>query len=246
MSWLYSRALVEEYSAATCSDGALSALSSGTPTPRAFLPSDRMTAFSRPSRFGMTFGPLTDDLGAELLTWFLEDFRARTSAVLETRLVSTESDPGYGEKWRVWLAKYDHDLCSWRTPQLSLLEGSDEFSAIWPRSGMTRNGIAYQLPSAALLTSATGLGLLPTPTVQQGRNRTSGRSNPDSDHHDGVTLMDWLWLNVGQVKQKPSFVEWMMFWPAGWTDLKPLATDKYRSAPHLPGAPSLEPKEQVA
>ena len=63
MSWLFSQALVAEYSEATCSDGARSALSSGSPTPRAFLPPDRMTAFSRPSRFGMTFGPLTDTPG---------------------------------------------------------------------------------------------------------------------------------------------------------------------------------------
>ena len=32
--------------------------------------------------------------------------------------------------------------------------------------------------------------LLPTPTVQQGRNATSGRSNPDSEHHNGWTLQD--------------------------------------------------------
>lgn len=32
--------------------------------------------------------------------------------------------------------------------------------------------------------------LLPTPTVQQGRNATSGRSNPNSRHHDGWTLQD--------------------------------------------------------
>ncbi len=32
--------------------------------------------------------------------------------------------------------------------------------------------------------------LLPTPTVQQGRNATSGRSNPDSQHYDGWTLND--------------------------------------------------------
>jgi hypothetical protein len=238
MSWLYSLALVEAFSAATCSDGARSALSNGTPTPRAFCAPDRMTAFSRPSRFGMTFGPLTDALGAELLTWFLAGFPVRTSAEPVTKLASTESGPDSGEKWREWLAKFDRDSCSWKTPQLSLLEASGESLETWPRSGMTRDGIAYPLPSAALLTSATGLGLLPTPTVQQGRNRTSGRSNPNSEHHDGLTLMDWLWLNVGQVKQKPSFVEWMMDWPLGWTDLRPLETDKSLNAPHSPGESS--------
>ena len=83
MSWLFSRALVAEYSAGTCSAGALSAQLSGNPMPQAYLPPDRMTAFSRPSRFGMTFAPLTDDLGAALLTWFLEASRAKTSALRE-------------------------------------------------------------------------------------------------------------------------------------------------------------------
>ena len=36
-----------------------------------------------------------------------------------------------------------------------------------------------------------------------------------------------------QVKQtgqlNPSWVEWLMGWPIGWTDLKPLETDRFRS-----------------
>jgi DNA (cytosine-5)-methyltransferase 1 len=40
----------------------------------------------------------------------------------------------------------------------------DEFSEIWPRSGMMRGGIAYPLQPLAPLTVETGSGLLPTPT----------------------------------------------------------------------------------
>lgn len=39
--------------------------------------------------------------------------------------------------------------------------------------------------------------MIPTPTASangMSRNRTSGRSNPDSKHHDGVTLADWVRL----------------------------------------------------
>ena len=39
--------------------------------------------------------------------------------------------------------------------------------------------------------------MLPTAVVTDSfgaRNRTSGRSNPDSNHHDGVTLNDWIRL----------------------------------------------------
>ena len=80
MSWLFSQALVAEYSADTCLDGEQSAQSSGNPTQLAYLPPDRMTVFSRLSRFGMTFKPLTESRGEELLTSYLADFPARTSA----------------------------------------------------------------------------------------------------------------------------------------------------------------------
>ena len=39
--------------------------------------------------------------------------------------------------------------------------------------------------------------------------------------------------NMGAIKAggqlNPTWVEWLMGWPLGWTDLKPLATDRYRS-----------------
>ena len=69
MSWLYSQALEAEFLEANSLDGTPSAPSNPTPTPQAYLPNDRMTDFSRPSRYGMTFGPLTDSHGEELLTW---------------------------------------------------------------------------------------------------------------------------------------------------------------------------------
>jgi hypothetical protein len=40
------------------------------------------------------------------------------------------------------------------------------------------------------------LELLPTPTADDAkatRNRTAGRSNPSSQHHDGMTLLDVFW-----------------------------------------------------
>jgi hypothetical protein len=33
----------------------------------------------------------------------------------------------------------------------------------------------------------------------------------------------------------PTWVEWLMGWPLGWTDLKPLATDKFRKWQHSHG-----------
>jgi len=33
----------------------------------------------------------------------------------------------------------------------------------------------------------------------------------------------------------PMWVEWLMGWPLGWTDLKPLEMDKSHFAPQQPG-----------
>ncbi len=78
MSWHFSRALVEEYSAASCSDGEPSAPLNGNPTQLGFCASAKTMEFFSRSRSGMTFAPLTDGLGADLLTWCLAGSPAKT------------------------------------------------------------------------------------------------------------------------------------------------------------------------
>jgi hypothetical protein len=181
MSWLFSRALVEAFSEANCSDGAPSAPSSGNPTPQAYLPPDRMTAFSRPSRFGMTFAPLTDDHGAAVLTSFLEAFPAKTSASQAREPASTEPAAGCGDTWRGSLARFDPATSSWRTAQRSLLADSDESSVTWPRSGMTVAGQCWELPTLERRTAANDSGLLlPTPSASHCETRPAKTWNPKS------------------------------------------------------------------
>jgi DNA (cytosine-5)-methyltransferase 1 len=78
MSWLFSRALVEEYLGENSLDGEQSALSNGNNTPQAYCAPDKMTGFSRLSRFGITYKPLTESRGEELLTLYLAAFHAKT------------------------------------------------------------------------------------------------------------------------------------------------------------------------
>jgi hypothetical protein len=313
MSWLFSRALVEEYLADTCLDGEPSAPSSGSHTPQAYLPPDRMTAFSRPSRFGMTFSHLTADRGEALLTSYLAAFRARTSASQAREPASTEPAAACGDTWRGSLARFDHDTSSWRTAQRSLLGDSDESSVTWPRSGMTAAGQCWELATLAPPTKETGSGLwVPTPI----RNDAEKRGNfdpirswglagfaklwptprcqmtrpvkvresrgPGMNLEEAVALRMWPTPTVcGNYNRKglsdksgdglatavmkcatptardwrsgkasdatmernsrplseqiggslnPTWVEWLMGWPLGWTDLKPLETDKSHCA----------------
>ena len=78
MSWLFSRALVAEFLADTCLDGEPSAQLSGTPTQLAYCAPDKTTRLSRLSRYGMTFKPLTENLGEELLIAYRAGFHAKT------------------------------------------------------------------------------------------------------------------------------------------------------------------------
>lgn len=126
MSWLFSRALVEAYSAANCSGGELSAPSKSTPTPQAYLWRDKTTDAWKRFPSGMTCEPLTDDLGGAVLTWFLAGFPVRTSAQQERAQESTESEADSGGKWPESSAKYDPHTHSLKTRQCLLFEDSTE------------------------------------------------------------------------------------------------------------------------
>jgi hypothetical protein len=144
MSWLYSQALVEEYLGESSLDGEQSAPLSGNPIQQAYCAPDKMTVFSRLSRFGMTYKPLMESRGEELLTLYLEDFHVKTLAQQEKAQELTENEAECGERWRASFTKYDLDSSSWKTHQCSLLGGLDEFLETWPQWGLMRDGECWE------------------------------------------------------------------------------------------------------
>jgi len=243
MSWLFSQALVEVFSEDTFSDGEPSALSSGNPTPQAYCAPDKMTDFSRLSRFGMTFRPLTDIRGEELLTLYREVFHAKTSAQQEKAQELTEKPLECGEKWRGSFTKYDPDSCLWRTHQCSLLGGLDEFSETWPAWGLMRDGECWEQRTLEQTIRGTEFGLLlPTPdTVNRDNKKVLFNRNAESQ--SGRSLATYARTFPNQFLEQtnnggslnPTWVEWLMGWMLGWTDLKPLETDKSHCVQLPPG-----------
>ena len=249
MSWSYSRGLVEEYLGQCFSDTGLSALLNTTHTPDLYYWPDKTTEHSRISRFGMTCELLMAIRGEELLTWSLAGFRAKTSALPETVPDWTAKGQGYGQKWLGLLAKYNHDTHSLKTAQLSLLEDSTECCPTLPRWGLMLDGELYPQPTPALRTEENDYGLLriQTPTVED-----AGRAGKVSN---------WLeWLDKRRTTQcrlrnqaahmdqrdgilNPEWTEWLMGWPMGWTDLKPLATDKFQEFEQQHGSYFMDDKQ---
>ena len=170
MSWLFSQALEEAYSAAKSSDGEPSAPSKSTNTPAMHLSHGKTTEPSRLSRFGMTCEPLTDARGEELLMWFLEASRARTSASPEKAAASTGHGLASGAKWRALSVKYDRATSSWRTHRCLFDGDLIESLPTLPKWGLMLFGELSELTTPVLNTAGNGSGYWPTPTVHGNNN----------------------------------------------------------------------------
>ena len=201
-------------------DGAPSALLRLIPTPGASCLRDSGMDTSAVSRSGMTPRPSTVDRGKDTSTSLAAGFPAKTSRQPARVQASLESDRASGWRWPGSFAKYDRATSSWRTRQTSLLSGGglDLYSETWPRWGSMRSGESLARTMPALPTSVTAPGSwLATPTA------TANQASPSMMKHPGCRE----WRHLG-LRVCPAHFEWMMGWPVGWTDLEPLATDKYQ------------------
>src|SRR5262245_3811896 len=165
-------------------------------------------------------------------------FHARASRVPE-RCASTPTSDGFGRPRMRPFVTYDQTSRSWRTYRIFLSGDSETYSQTWPRAGMTRNGNAYQLAPSAPHTDATGSLSLPTPLASDGDKGGRGdlralvRLGRGSRRRDWPTPLARDWKNRGWVRIRvgrtmlpeavggpvsPSFVEWLMGFPIGWTE----------------------------
>ena len=222
MSWLFSRALVEEYSAGISLDGAVCALSSGAPTPQASWLPAKMTEPLRLSRSGMTCKPLTADHGEGVLMSFLRAFPAKIFRLEEKEPELLDSVAECGGTRPGSLAKWDRDTFSWRTHQYSLAGGLELFSETWPRWGIMRGGEFWALEVVADQWNASAFGL-PAPTKSMGK-RGWGISKVKPRY---AAELEANALSFGY-KPHPSVLEWAMGWTPTWTRLEPLETAKFR------------------
>ena len=84
----------------------------------------------------------------------------------------------FGSVTQTPFATYDPGSSSWRTWEPFLFEDSTSFSGRWPKSGTTLDGRAYELPSSALPTNATGCSSsvsLGTPSARAEKGANSVR-----------------------------------------------------------------------
>jgi hypothetical protein len=233
MSWLYSQALVEAYSEESYLVGEPSVPLNGKPTQQAYCAPDKMTAFCRLSRFGMTYKPLMADRGQELLTLYLEDFHAKTSVPQEKAQELMGNDQECGDKWLASFVKYDPATSLWKTHQCSLAGDLDEFLETWPQWGLMRDGECWEQTPLGLVTIEKEFGYWPTPTAADwkatGKLETLKRQG-DKNGAGHQNRPQYQYARKYNMKMPLVAQEILMKWPAGWTDLKPLEMDKSHCA----------------
>ena len=250
MNWHYLPELAAEYLAGTCSAGDASVLLKSTSTLETCCSPGSETGICHDSQSGTTFAPSTAGRGEAWLTSYRAAFRAKTFRQPEKEQESTEPEAAFGEKWQELSVRYDRDSCSWKTHRCLWEEDLPWSSVILPKSGMTRSGILFQRLNAERRTEGRGSGSWPTPTAHNYTTPGKGmieRGGRQSDlavavrmwptptvcgnynrKGSSATSGDGLATAVGGTLN-PTWVEWLMGWPLGWTALKPLATDKFQS-----------------
>ena len=211
MSWLFSQVLVEEYLEENSLDGEQSVPLNGSNTQQAYCAPDKMMDFSKVSQSGMTFKPLMESLGKELLMSYLAGFHAKISQPQEKVQGLTVSGQECGNKWQELLAKYDPNTFLWRTPQCLLEEDLEPYLVIWPRWGSMRNGECFQQPKLEQSIEGKGSGLWPTPTTPSGGGELRGirciqkrieewNSHSSFDQPEPIRMVDGVASRVDRLK----------------------------------------------
>ena len=160
--------------------------------------------------------------GAQLSLWTssVADTHANPLAPQENDEAQTTLDT-CGRGCETPLAHYDPDTRSWKTSGDISLWGEQPSLESLPKSGMTRNGVLYQQPDWVRPINEAGSSLWPTPRAVQGeaRNHTVYARSMDKPQNLENRLAQADPALIGG-KLNPTWVEWLMGFPIGWTDLE--------------------------
>jgi hypothetical protein len=151
---------------------------------------------------------------AHLLTLWPEDSPASPSA---TRAKGGRRTilGGSGPVWPLSFARYDPVTCLWRTSQDCLLPDLVMSSVTWPLSGSMRNGVCSPRAPWVRHIHESACSLWPTPDTGTSPNGHGVRGGKrENGHQSGESLE----ARIGG-HANPLWAEWLMGFPAGWTDV---------------------------
>jgi hypothetical protein len=160
--------------------------------------------------------------GEQLSLWtsFAGDTHANHSAPQENVEAQTTHDI-CGHGYEQPLANYDPVTQSWKTYGDTSLWGEQPSLATLPKSGMTQSGALYRQPDWVPITAANGSLSWPTPRAAQAESRNHTvylrSTGKPQNLENKLAVVDPSTIGG---KLNPTWVEWLMGFPLGWTDLE--------------------------
>lgn len=155
--------------------------------------------------------------GSDMWTSLVEDFRVKTSALPESVKVLKGNDPAYGVRCIELYGRLDLSTSSLRIRQLSLFPVSSKSYAIFPKSGMMRNGNVYQAPTLVYNRVGSDYIVLPTPVKSTARGASKNRYFGSPTYRGNIHE----YIRDGEQDSQyphPDLLESLMNFPIGWTE----------------------------
>ena len=183
------------------------------------------------SQSGIMLPPSMEGHGAEQLTLFAEDSPAKISQPREQIMAENSELKGValacGLSMQESLMKYGLSLSLPKTPRILELTDLLPSSKTLPSWGMMLNGVSLELAMLVRITTERESGYLPTVLATDWKGGCIAiRKDRGTQRMD--QWRDYVKIKYGMTYPHPTHSELRMGWPQNWTDLKPLAMDKFQ------------------
>jgi hypothetical protein len=231
MSYTYLQETGEECSLESFEELPASAWSKSKSLAEMFCSNACETELSIDAQYGTMFKPLTGTRGEESCKKSAADSPAKTYlSQIQTGKGWMVLGLGYGMICGELLAKFNPITSKWKTHGDLFPEDLEGCSLNLPKAGMMLDGQLWAATIQVPAQTAKGSGYtLQRPIASDGKRFKEYKlSSLVRDHHPNGNLSEQL-AQRGMKRLTPECAEILMRWPEGWSDLKPLATDKIRS-----------------
>ena len=198
--------------------------------------------FSSMRRFGMISELSTEEFSQNLSTYCTGDFLAKIYLLQVLGLVWQENEADFSSRSCAWPKKSSPLGYSLKMCQQSHTGADFESLEKLPKWGMTVDGVLYPLRPLERYTNGKDGSYWPTPQTRDHKDGSSQGNRkspnlgtavkmyptPDASPRGARKNQNGHTINlqdvVGSGKLNPEWVEWLMGYPKGWTELSAWAT----------------------
>jgi hypothetical protein len=164
------------------------------------------------------------------LTLFSGDFLAKTSALREMVKAWMESEADYFSRSSGLQTHLNQNSSFWKMYLPLYPEEEQKWLGQLPPWGMTAGGALYQLAALEQYTKGSDGSCLPTPTASDWKRSSDSPADRKRNNPHLQTKLNML-AGTKSLKINLSWLEWMMGFPIGWTELGLLEMQSYHVRP---------------